>query len=228
MWNGKKKAVTLSYDDGITQDIRLIEMLDRYGLRATFNLNPGRQRETDTFIKSGIIVRHLNLRDLPQIYANHEVAGHTCSHAHLELLEEDAIRREIAQCRDELQQLFGRKVVGMAYPYGTYNDLVVRVEQEEGVRYARTGIQTEGFEISSDLLRLQTTCRHANPKLFDLARQFVESEPETPQLFYLWGHSYEFDESDNWELMEKFCQIISGREDIFYGTNAQVLLGVDL
>lgn len=51
MWNGKMKAVTLSYDDGVAQDIRLIELLDRYGLRATFNLNPDRQRAEDVFSK---------------------------------------------------------------------------------------------------------------------------------------------------------------------------------
>ena len=41
MWNGKKKAVTFSFDDGVTQDIRLIEILNKYGLKGTFNLNSG-------------------------------------------------------------------------------------------------------------------------------------------------------------------------------------------
>ena len=83
MWNGKMKAVTLSYDDGVTQDIRLIELLDRYGLRATFNLNPDRQRAQDIFSKPPITVRHLTMEELPGVYAQHEVAGHTCSHLHL-------------------------------------------------------------------------------------------------------------------------------------------------
>lgn len=42
-FNGKKKAITFSYDDGVTQDIRLIELLDKYGLKCTFNLNSGLQ-----------------------------------------------------------------------------------------------------------------------------------------------------------------------------------------
>lgn len=41
MWNGKKKAVTFSFDDGVTQDIRLIEIFNKYGLKGTFNLNSG-------------------------------------------------------------------------------------------------------------------------------------------------------------------------------------------
>ncbi len=225
MWNGKMKAVTLSYDDGITQDIRLIELLDRYGLRATFNLNPGRQYETDTFVKSGIVVRHLNMQELPKVYAGHEVAGHTYTHAHLEQLPEDEIRSEISQCRDQLQQLFGRKLTGMAYPFGTYDDRVVRIAKEEGIRYSRTCIQTEEFAFPNDLLLLTTTCRHANTMLLDLARRFAQSKPDTPQLFYLWGHSYEFDEFNNWSLMEEFCRIISGHDDIYYGTNSETLLG---
>ena len=30
MFNGKMKAITFSYDDGVTQDKRLIEILDKY------------------------------------------------------------------------------------------------------------------------------------------------------------------------------------------------------
>ena len=94
------------------------------------------------------------------------------------------------------------------------------------MRYARTCVQTEGFDVSTDLLRLPSTCRHANPRLLELARAFVEAEPDTPQLFYLWGHSYEFDEQDNWELMEDCCRILAGHDDVFYGTNSEVLLGM--
>lgn len=225
MWNQKLKAVTFSYDDGVEQDIRFIELLDRYGLRGTFNLNLGLQDPKNTFHKTNLIVRHLSRSDIPKVYANHEIAGHSMTHAHLEALDETAIREEIHACQDGLQQLAGRPVVGMAYPYGTYDDRVVKVAEELGVRYARTTIQSESFEVPCDLLRLTTTCRHANPRLLELAREFVESTPEGPQLFYLWGHTYEFDEFNAWELIEEFCRLVSGRDDVFYGTNSEVLLG---
>ena len=38
---GKTKAVTLSYDDGVTQDKRLAELFRSHGLKCTFNLNAG-------------------------------------------------------------------------------------------------------------------------------------------------------------------------------------------
>ena len=108
MWNGKMKALTFSYDDGVEQDIRFIELLDRYGLRGTFNLNLGLQSRSNTFRKSEIIVRHIDRADIPAVYANHEVAGHTMTHPHLEALDEAAIREEIRACQDGLQQLTGK------------------------------------------------------------------------------------------------------------------------
>ena len=51
MFNGKMKAVTFSYDDGVTQDIRLIELLNKYNLKATFNLN------SELLGKPGMLVR---------------------------------------------------------------------------------------------------------------------------------------------------------------------------
>ena len=38
---GTPRALTLSYDDGVQQDLRLIELMNATGLRATFNLNSG-------------------------------------------------------------------------------------------------------------------------------------------------------------------------------------------
>jgi hypothetical protein len=62
-------------------------------------------------------------------------------------------------------------------------------------------------------------------KLFELGRQFIDLEAETPKLFYIWGHSYEFDIHDTWSDFERFCRLVSGKKDIYYGTNKEVLLG---
>ena len=224
-WMGKKKAVTLSYDDGVVQDIRLIALLDKYGLKCTFNLIPARQSRARIVQKPPITVQNLDMKELPSVYAHHEVAGHTWSHPHLERLTDEEIFDEIYRCQDTLSQLFSRPIYGMAYPYGTYDERVVRAAQKCGVQYARTCVQTYDFSVSDALLTLPTTCRHAAPQLLRLAEDFVALSPDEPCLFYLWGHSYEFDQFDQWELMEEFCKIISRRDDIFYGTNSEVLLG---
>ncbi len=53
----------------------------------------------------------------------------------------------------------------------------------------------------------------------------MNSKPDTDRIFYIWGHAYEFDIYNNWDAMEEFLKYISGRDDIFYGTNTEVLLG---
>ena len=226
MWNGKMKALTLSYDDGVEQDIRLISMMDKYGIKGTFNLNPGLQEYSRAFQKHDVTVHHLDLKDLPKVYEGHEVAGHSCTHPHLENLTGERLRDEVIGCQDQLSQLFGRKMYGFAYPYGTYNDEVIAVEKEAGIRYSRTCVQHCRFDLCDNLLELPATCRHATPELLELAEKFVALKPDEPQMFYLWGHSYEFDEFDQWGLIEDFFKIISGQDDVFYGTNSEVLLNI--
>lgn len=223
MWNGKMKALTFSYDDGVEQDVRLIEILDRYHLRGTFNLNMGLQSPDVTFQSGNLTVRRLPLSALRDTYKNHEVAGHAYTHQHLEAMTGAALREEIHRGQQEIEQFFARKVVGFAYPYGTYHDEAVEALSQEGVLYARTTAQTSAFDLPQDMLRMSTTCRHGAPELLRLAEQFVALKPQKPQLFYLWGHSYEFARHDNWELIEAFCRIVSGQDDIFYGTNQEVL-----
>ena len=40
---------------------------------------------------------------------------------------------------------------------------------------------------------------------------------------YVWGHSYEFDDKNNWDLMESFCRMMGGKEDIWYCTNIEFM-----
>ncbi len=224
-WQGKKKAVTFSYDDGVEQDIRLIALMDKYHLKGTFNLNSGMADSSNTFIKGDVTVHHLDFDKLAEVYKDHEVACHTLTHPHLEQLTDEQMHHELRADKQNLERLFGRKIVGMAYPFGTYDERVMKIVREEGFLYARTVKKTEGFGISSDLICLESTCHHNHPDLMGLIRRFLDLEADAPQLFYLWGHSYEFDELRNWDMIEEAMRLLSGHDDIFYGTNAQVLCG---
>ena len=62
MFKGKLKAVTFSYDDAVTQDIRLIDILNRYGLKATFNLNSQRLGEKSILTVEGVKVNNIKKR----------------------------------------------------------------------------------------------------------------------------------------------------------------------
>ena len=95
-----------------------------------------------------------------------------------------------------------------------------------GIAYARTTVSTERFDLPTDWLRLPATCRHSNPRLMELAEKFVTNPFEkAPGLFYLWGHSYEFDwdtPDNNWGIIEQFAEYMGGREDIWYATNIEI------
>jgi len=231
MFNGKMKAITFSYDDGVTQDIRLIEMLNKYGLKCTFNLNSERLGTPGSLIREGNWVNHTKVapEDVKHIYAGHEVAVHTLTHPSLSSCDEERVFHEVEDDRIRLSELAGYEVVGMAYPNGTnaVNEMVERVIRERtGVRYARTTTSTYSFDLQTDLIHFNPSVYHNFEwdAMFELGRRFVTLKPETPQLFYVWGHAYEFDIHNTWDRFEAFCRMVSGYDDIFYGTNKEVLL----
>lgn len=222
---GRAKALTLSYDDGVEQDIRLISILRKNGLKGTFNLNSGLYAPDGFRYPAGDVHRVMSARQARELYLDSgmEVAVHALTHPDLTLLPQNICTREILRDRENLERQFGCIVRGMAYPYGTYNDAVVDVLRQCGIVYARTVHSTEGFALPQDWLRLCATCHHGNPRLMELARKFTEAAPmRAPILFYLWGHSYEFEQQDNWDVIEVFSEYMSRRDDIWYATNLEI------
>lgn len=41
-------------------------------------------------------------------------------------------------------------------------------------------------------------------------------------MFYLWGHSYEFEEKNNWDVIEEFMKYVANRDDVWYATNMEI------
>lgn len=221
---GVRKALTLSYDDGVEQDIRFVDIINKHGLKCTFNINAGCFASEGKVFKEGTIHRRMTKRACVELYKNsgHEVAVHGYTHPWLEKLSPSGVAYEIIKDREELEDAFGCIVRGMAYPYGTYNDDVVRVLADCGIVYSRTTKSTEKFDIPTDWLRMPATSHHNSPRLMELAKQFVELDKNDPKLFYLWGHTYEFEERDNWKVIEEFAEYIGGRDDIWYATNIEI------
>lgn len=222
---GRAKALTLSYDDGVEQDIRLIEIMNKYGLKGTFNLNSGVYAEEGIVYPEGQIHRRMTDKQVTEVYKNsgQEVAVHSLTHPFLEQLPANLVVKEIMEDRENLEKQFNTIVRGMAYPYGTFDDKVVTVLESCGIVYARTVISTNDFRIPKDWMRLTATCHHKSPELENLAKKFVEDEvTHAPYLFYLWGHSYEFEADDNWNVIEEFGKYVGGREDIWYATNIEI------
>ena len=227
MWNGKMKALTFSYDDGTLQDRRLVEIFNKYGLKATFNLNSGLFGNRGRLNVEGVLTETNKVFDeeIKGLYDGHEVAGHTLHHPTLNQIGDEDVIRQVEDDRKYLQELVGYNVCGMAYPCGGVDDRVVKlIEDNTGIRYARTTISTYNYELQEDLLRFNPTISHYEfDKMVEMGEEFLRLEPDRPQLYYIWGHSYEFDAYQTWERFEEFCKMMSNHDDIFYGTNYQVL-----
>lgn len=216
---GKAKALTLSYDDGVKQDERFIKILNSHGIKGTFNLNSGR-------FGTG---RRLTEDEVKALYTDSgmEVAMHGFNHAWPNAIFGAELYKEFILDKENLENLFGKVVRGMAYAYGVYTDEVIALLKEMGIAYARTIENTRSFNLPTDWLRLKPTCHHKDEKLNDLLEYFLSINPNSyynknPLLFYLWGHTYEFDDNNNWNIIEDFCAKMGKREDIWYATNIEV------
>ena len=150
------------------------------------------------------------------------------THPYLQIIEnDDEIVREIEEDRINLEKIMGYKIVGMAYPgNGDDADRVAEIiKNRTAIKYARTTIPTHSFDLQDNLYQFNPTVHHDDyDNLFKLGEEFLKLKTDTPKLFYIWGHSFEFDIFDDWDRFEEFLKLISGKDDIFYGTNSEVLL----
>lgn len=223
-----RKIFTLSYDDGVIWDEPFLNIINAYGLKATFNLNSGKFGERIDLTQRGITFNHDKVlpERVKELYAGHEVATHSVTHPALTVLSDDGIVREVGGDREALSALVGYEVCGHAYPGGPYDLRVARILGERcGIRYARTIDSHHTFALPEYPLTWHPTCHHGAPDLLELAEAFLNAEPKDGEdlLFYVWGHSYEFNINDDWDRIKDFCRMMSGKKDVIYATNAEVL-----
>ena len=226
------KILTFSYDDGVTQDIRLIELLNKYGVKATFNLNSGLLGQPGSVPCCGVTVSHnkVNAADVRHIYAGHEVAAHTLTHPLLPAIpDDDEIVRQVEEDRLALSELCGYEVVGFAYPGGGVNfdrRVADLIRTRTGVKYARTTVCTHSFDLPADLYEFTPSIFHNGDwnDFMAFVERFLGMDTDRKQVLYVWGHAYEFDVRDTWGRFEEFLQTVSRRKDVLYATNKEALL----
>ena len=215
------RACTLSYDDGVRDDKRLIEIMRKYGLKGTFNLNSCNLEGANGRCHTADEIKELFGDDT-------EIALHGYNHHSLAKVSPALAMRDVVADRERLEKTFERIVCGMAYANGSYDDSVIEMLRAAGVVYSRTTKATEGFDLPDEWLALHPTCHHNHPRLFELVDEFLAPPAREyfwsmkPRLFYLWGHSYEFPRDNNWDVIEKFGEIMSKRDDVWHATNMEI------
>ncbi len=234
-----KKFVTFSFDDGVEQDKEIIRILKSFGLNgATFNLNSGifgRQEILEHEGDEGVAVyedlslwksnpdRYARLCRIPkdeiaQVYEGFEVASHGYEHLNLAELTSEQMEKEITGDIKNLEEIIGTDVVGFVYAYGVHTDKAREVLKKNGILYARTVETTQSHNISSEPLKLKSNRWIGELDTIDALGAFIEAEPkEENQMFYIWGHGYEFDygtERNNWEKFKRLCDLIANNDQI--------------
>ena len=213
---GRSKALTMSYDDGVDQDARLVEIFNKNGIKGTFNINYGA-------IAAGGR-RTLSEEALAELYKGHEVATHTLTHPTIARCPLVEVAREILEDRKGLERMTGKVVRGHAYPNGSYSEEIKQLFKQLGIAYGRVVPSVADYALPKDPMEWHPTCHHNDPELMKKAEYFANFDKwQYLKLMYVWGHAYEFDDRDNWQVIEEFCEYMGGREDIWYATNIEII-----
>lgn len=208
--------MTLSYDDGQIFDRKIVEIFNKYGIKGTFNLSAGKITDTENG-------KYIGKNEVKNLYHGHEVACHTLNHTTLPFLMNEQIVQEIFENRYILEQLVGYPVRGFAYPMGVFDERVKEILSSCGIKYARTTRTTARFDFPADYYEWASTCHH-NDELIEKGKEFINRDRGTSiNLFYIWGHSYEFEQNNNWDIIENFCRLIYENQDIWCATNIQLV-----
>jgi peptidoglycan/xylan/chitin deacetylase (PgdA/CDA1 family) len=199
------------WDDGILDDVRLIDILRAHGAKASFNLNPATQpekRQLGWRFRDLKNVWKLGKNELKDVYAGFTIANHTATHPHLTKIAPEEAIKNIRDGRDELEQIFGVPVTGFAYPFGDHSEAVMDMVRETGHIYARTCVNVDNCFPPADAMAFHPNCHFLAADFWEK----YEAEKARDGVFYFWGHSYELVTEADWQTFEAKIARIAGDE----------------
>ena len=205
------KIVSLSFDDGTIYDKRFIGLLNKYGLRATFNLNSG----LDDFIwyYEDKPIRRLNLEESKDIYNGHEVASHSLTHPYFSSLDEKRQIQEVEEDILNLEKIFSRKIEGFAFPFIDQTEANIQVVKNNiDLKYIRCSIFTEKI-LPKDRYHVGINALYDDKDIYEKLERY-KSNILPNSLFVIAGHSYEFEVKNDWEKIEKLLKYLKENDEL--------------
>lgn len=208
-----KKLFVFSYDDGTVHDIKMISILNQYGIKATFNLNSG--LKDYVWYTEGKAIKRLDLEAHKSLYDGHEVAVHTVTHPYLTELDDEMLYKEVVDDQKALSNIFGYNVIGMGVPFDQCtNEIVEKIRSYGVIEHLRFPTWDGSFELPKDPMYIPITIEHTHKEVDKLIDQYIELKPDDLKLFVLVGHSYDFYVENNWDWLEKNLEKLKRAEDI--------------
>ena len=242
------KYFTVSFDDGLEQDKRIIQLMNQYGIKGTFNLNAGvfglqgyikrigNIGFQDTEVRKKFLlwdgVEHYRIPEdeIAQVYAGQEIASHGYMHENMRKLGYEKAKESISRDIEKLTEISGYEIMGFAYPFGMTSPAIKKALQELGIVYARLVGNSHRFTVGADPLSYVPTTAITDKKLDQILDAFILADGrETDLLFYMWGHGYEMDYGNDfcsYRHLEQIFNKVAGKEDITFVTNIEAFLRI--
>lgn len=220
--------VLTSWDDGHPSDLRLADLLARHGLAGTFFV-PGENREGRPVLQRS---------DLCKLDQGFEIGSHTLSHRYLTKgMPRELMVSEIVEGKRVIEDQLGHAVAGFCYPGGRFDVAVVRAVKAAKFEYARTienfrlGLGCDRWAIPTTLqffphscmVLARNTLRYPSlsklPLLVSRAQEedfvtfamgIAERCAQSGGVFHLWGHSWEIDQYDLWQVLDGLLGGLAG------------------
>ena len=202
---GSKKLFLLSFDDGTVYDRRFVELLNRYGIPCTFNLNSGLE-DFVWYYEDRHPIRRQQLRETVDMYQGHEIASHTLTHPLLTALAPPALAREVGEDCAALKDIFGLEDIGFGVPFTACGEREIRLIRKF-VRYIRLSAFSDSFALPEDPYHIPIHGLYNDLDIREKIALFAQSDLPV-SLFVMAGHSYEFEVNDHWEYMEDLLKYI--------------------
>lgn len=202
--------VCLSFDDGTVYDLRFIDLLNKYGLSATLNLNS----ELHDFVwyYGDRPIKRLDLESVKEAYDGHEVASHSLTHPYFSSLSKEEAIRQVRDDIKNLEAIFDRRGMGFAFPFHD--------QTEENIQTIRDYVKPDYIRYSyldysgrhKDRYHIHINALYDDERIYERLEDFSKSTEDS--LFVIAGHSYEFEMKDDWGKIEKLLSYLKGNENI--------------
>ena len=219
---GCPKAFNITYDDGVLQDVRFVELLNKYGIKGTFNLNSELiKNEFEWIHECGMVVKRLPESVVVSLYEGHEVASHTLTHPYMYNLSENEMMYQLAEDKKNLQELFGQEIYGFAVPFDYYSEMIAKCVRNCGFEYGRNSEESYSYTPNEDYYYWRAGTFHLSPGFMEFVEGFFHTEEELA-VCQIVGHAYDLDVENMWDVMERIFQRVKEDETILPMTTIEM------
>lgn len=210
-----KKYLVLSFDDGTIYDKRFIEILNKYNMPATFNLNSG-LGDFVWYYEDRFPIRRMKIEECDNIYDNHEIASHTLTHPYLTSLSQEELIHQVCADVDNLERTFNRKIESFGVPFSYCNEREISIIKEHTpIKYLRLSYikNKNDFTVPGDPYHFGINALYDDLDIYNQIKVFADNKMEK-SIFIIAGHSYEFEVKNHWDYIENLIKYIKLFDEI--------------